>query len=165
MKTEVRCCYDDRRIAFKFTCFDSEMDKVVREEKRGDADLFKVMLAPAGNGAPFPYYYFRVHYDNGNAHTVKVDEGGTMLSVSRKNLLDYEAVFTKKDDRWLARIVIPFATLEQKGPPAPGTEWRFNLVRKIRRNPRGDALRCEKTFGSKLWGFHAPAGYDCLVFK
>ena len=83
--------------------------------------------------------------------------GGTRVTISLKNKLEYGSEFKKEKDYWLGHFVIPFSTLEENSAPKPGTEWRFNLARRIRREGV-DALRCEKKYGAAMnWGFHAPA--------
>ncbi len=160
-KTVAYCVYDDKAIAFEFECFDKNINKVVDERIRDAADLVKIMLSPYKNGKP--YFYYRIHYNNANFYNAKCAIKN--VGSSRRKQLKYDVIFKKERDRWLARIVIPFSDLRLKKSPVKGDVWRFNLMRKIRKEGKF-ALRCTPDYlPPKDWGFHCPARYENLIFE
>ena len=130
--TEARILYDKQNLYFGFTCFDSDMSKLVANDMRRDGHLYRddnvfVLLDTYNdqrNG-----FFFRVN-PLGALQESAVIRSGTSVH------LDWNVVWASRTritkDHWTAEIAIPFSQLRFK--PSTEMTWGLNLGRKIIRN-------------------------------
>ena len=130
--TEARILYDKQNLYFGFTCFDSDMSKLVANDMRRDGHLYRddnvfVLLDTYNdqrNG-----FFFRVN-PLGALQESAVIKGGTSVHLSWNVVWASRTRITK--DHWTAEIAIPFSQLRFK--PSAKMTWGLNLGRKIIRN-------------------------------
>lgn len=130
--TEVRILYNQQNLYFGFTCFDSDISKLVANEMRRDSGLYAddnvfVLLDTYNdqrNG-----FFFRVNPRGALQESAVTNSGSSVY-------LDWNVVWTCQariaKNHWTAEIAIPFSQLRFKR----STEmvWGLNLGRKIIRN-------------------------------
>ena len=145
--TEARILYDKENLYFGFTCFDSDMSKMVANEMRRDGGLYAddnvfVLLDTYNdqrNG-----FFFRVN-PLGALQESAVIKSGSAVHLSWNVVWVSRTKITK--NYWTAEIAIPFSQLRFK----PGTEmtWGLNLGRKIVRNAEEATwIPMPKSYGS-----------------
>jgi len=131
-RTEVRILYDDDKLYFGFTCYDSEMPRAVIKEMRRDSpgvrsgDHAFVFLDAYNdrNGATF----FRFNAVGGMEDTI-VSDGGNTLNESWDAV--WESSGQIESDRWTAELAIPFSQLRFR--QADSMTWGMNVGRDITR--------------------------------
>ena len=145
--TEVRILYDDKNLYFAFTCFDSNISKLVANEMRRDGrdihenDNVFVLLDTYNDQRSG--FFFRI-----NALGAKQDSAITNSGDSMNR--DWDAVWSCRskinDTYWTTEIAIPFSQLRFK----KGDEmtWGMNLGREIARNQEESIwMPVSKTYG------------------
>ena len=134
--TEIRILYDANEIYFGFTCFDSDISKMVANEMRRDGsgrdglrenDHVSILLDTYNdrrNG-----FYFRV-----NPLGAKEDMALINSGESRNQAWDaiWECSTKINDDHWTAEIGIPFSQL--RFSKSDDMTWGLNLGRSLMRN-------------------------------
>ena len=134
--TEIRILYDAKEIYFGFTCFDSDMSKMVANEMRRDGsgrdglrenDHVSILLDTYNdrrNG-----FYFRV-----NPLGAKEDIALINTGESRNQAWDaiWECRTKINENHWTAEIGIPFSQL--RFSKSDDMTWGLNLGRSLMRN-------------------------------
>ena len=134
--TEIRILYDTKEIYFGFTCFDSDMSKMVANEMRRDGsgrdglrenDHVSILLDTYNdrrNG-----FYFRV-----NPLGAKEDIALINTGESRNQAWDaiWECRTKINENHWTAEIGIPFSQL--RFSKSDNMTWGLNLGRSLMRN-------------------------------
>ena len=134
--TEIRILYDDKEIYFGFTCFDSDMSKMVANEMRRDGsgrdglrenDHVSILLDTYNdrrNG-----FYFRVNPLGAKEDIALINSGE-----SRNQAWDaiWECSTKINENHWTAEIGIPFSQL--RFSKSDDMTWGLNLGRSLMRN-------------------------------
>ena len=131
--TEVRVLYDDQNIYFAFTCFDSDISKLVANEMRRDGrdihDNDNVFVLLDTYNDKRSGFFFRI-----NALGAKQDSAVTNNGDSMNR--DWDAVWSCRskvnDTHWTTEIAIPFSQLRFK--KSTEMKWGVNVGREIARN-------------------------------
>ena len=134
--TEIRILYDAKEIYFGFTCFDSDMSKMVANEMRRDGsgrdglrenDHVSILLDTYNdrrNG-----FYFRVN-------PLGAKEDIALINSGESRNQAWDAIWTChtkiNDDHWTAEIGIPFSQL--RFSKSDEMTWGLNLGRSLMRN-------------------------------
>ena len=131
--TEVRILYDAENIYFGFTCFDSDISRLVANEMRRDArDLHNndnVFLILDTYNDRRTGFAFRVNA-LGAVQDTAVTNSGDGFNRDWDAVVDCQSqIYT---DRWTSEIAIPFSQLRFKKNEK--MTWGLNLARGIRRN-------------------------------
>ncbi len=131
--TELRILYDDENIYFGFTCFDSEMSKLIANEMRRDArDLHEndnVFVLLDTYNDKRSGFFFRMNPLGAIQDRAITNSGDSMNT-------DWDAVVACKskinDTYWTAELSIPFSQLRfEKNDPMT---WGINAGRGIARH-------------------------------
>ncbi len=131
--TEFRILYDDENIYFGFTCYDSDMSKLIANEMRRDArDLHEndnVFLLLDTYNDKRSGFFFRLNPLGAIQDRAITNSGDTMNT-------DWDAVVECKskinDTYWTAELSIPFSQLRfEKNDPMT---WGINAGREIARH-------------------------------
>jgi hypothetical protein len=134
--TEVRILYDDKKLYLGFTCFDSEIEKLVANEMRRDGsgqdglrenDHVSILLDTYNdrrNG-----FYFRVN-------PLGAKEDIALINSGESRNQAWDAIWTCRTkinaDHWTAEISIPFSQL--RFSKSEEMTWGLNLGRSLMRN-------------------------------
>ena len=134
--TEIRILYDAKEIYFGFTCFDSDISKMVANEMRRDGsgrdglrenDHVSILLDTYNdrrNG-----FYFRVN-------PLGAKEDIALINSGESRNQAWDAIWTCRtkinDDHWTAEIGIPFSQL--RFSKSDDMTWGLNLGRSLMRN-------------------------------
>ena len=130
-KTIVKVLYDENMIYFGFDCKDSEPDKITAKITKRDGDLSK------DDGIALMLDTFN---DDNNAclfaiNPIGTQRDGKLADNGRTKDFKWDASWksagTVNPDGWSAEIAIPFESLKFN---VEGTEWGFNVGRRIVRN-------------------------------
>ena len=132
-ETEVRVLYDDKHLYFGFTCFDTDISKLVANEMRRDArnlhendNVFLILDTYNDRRSGFA---FRFNALSGIQDTAITNSGD---SFNRDWDVVVECRSRIEQDRWLCEIAIPFSQLRFK--KSDQMSWGINLARKLSRN-------------------------------
>ena len=131
--TEVRILYDDKNIYFGYTCFDSDMEKLVINEMRRDSrglysnDHGFLLLDPYNDRRNAVFFRF-------NAIGGVEDAAVSNCGDSRNDSWDavWECEGRINEDNWTVEIAIPFSQL--RFSKSDVMTWGMNLGRQIARN-------------------------------
>ncbi|MCZ6677137.1 MAG: DUF5916 domain-containing protein [Candidatus Poribacteria bacterium] len=145
--TEVRVLYDEENIYFGFTCFDSDLSKLVANEMRRDArDLHK-------NDNVF--VLLDTYNDRRNAFFFRTNALGAMQDYAVTNSGDslnrsWDAIWECRakinDTYWTTEISIPFSQLRFN--KSENMVWGMNVGREIPRNNEGSIwVPMSKSYG------------------
>ena len=131
--TEIRILYDDKHIYFGFTCFDSDISKLVANEMRRDArnlhenDNVYVLLDTYNDRRSG--FFFRINALGAMQDSAITNSGDSM----NRNWDAVWACRSKiKADHWTTEIAIPFSQL--RFSKKDEMTWGINLGREICRN-------------------------------
>ena len=131
--TEVRILYDDKNIYFGFTCFESEMSKLVANDMRHDAqdlhendNVFLILdtYNDKRNGFAFRINPLGAYQDRA------VTNGGDSLNRSWDVVVECQAKVNS--DHWTAEFGIPFSQL--RFDKNDQMTWGMNVGRGVRKN-------------------------------
>ena len=131
--TEVRILYDDKNIYFGFTCFESEMSKLVANDMRHDAqdlhendNVFLILdtYNDQRNGFSFRINPLGAYQDRA------VTNGGDSLNRSWDAVVACQAKINS--DYWTAELGIPFSQL--RFDKSDNMTWGMNVGRGVRKN-------------------------------
>ncbi|HIE26914.1 TPA: hypothetical protein EYP66_06480, partial [Candidatus Poribacteria bacterium] len=130
---EVRVLYDDENIYLGFTCFDSEISKLVANEMRRDArdlhenDNVYVLLDTYNDRRSG--FFFRINALGAMQDSAITNSGDSMNR-------NWDAVWACrakiKEDRWTVEVAIPFSQLRFNH--SDKMTWGMNVGREIIRN-------------------------------
>ncbi|MBI1930368.1 hypothetical protein HYR99_39720, partial [Candidatus Poribacteria bacterium] len=131
--TEVRILYDNQNLYFGFTCFDSEISKLVANEMRRDSrnlhenDTVFVLLDTYNDRRSG--FFFRVN-------ALGAMEDSTVMNSGDSMNRDWDAVWACRskinDNHWTAEIAIPFSQLRFN--QSDQMTWGMNMGREMPRN-------------------------------
>ncbi|MFQ6039911.1 MAG: DUF5916 domain-containing protein [Candidatus Poribacteria bacterium] len=130
---EVRVLYDDENIYLGFTCFDSDISRLVANEMRRDArdlhenDNVYVLLDTYNDRRSG--FFFRINALGAMQDSAVTNSGDSMNR-------NWDAVWACrakiKEDRWTVEMAIPFSQLRFKR--SDEMTWGMNVGREIARN-------------------------------
>ena len=132
-RTEVRILYDTNNIYFGFTCYDTDISKLVANEMRRDArnlhendNVFLILdtYDDRRNGVAFRFNALSAIQD------MAVTNSGDSLNRNWDVVVDCQSQV--ETDRWLCEISIPFSQLRFR--KSNEMIWGINLARKLSRN-------------------------------
>ena len=131
--TEVRILYDDKNIYFGFTCFESEMSKLVANDMRHDAqdlhendNVFLILdtYNDKRNGFAFRINPLGAYQDRA------LTNGGDSLNRSWDAVIACQSKVNS--DHWTAELGIPFSQL--RFDKSDQMTWGMNVGRGVRKN-------------------------------
>ena len=130
--TEVRILYDEQNIYFGFTCYDSDMSKVVANVMRRDGFLYdndNVFVVLDTYGKERNGYFFRTNPLGTEQESVLTNSGSSVN-------WNWDAVWRCEglinEDNWTVEMAIPFSQLRFNH--SDSMVWGLNLGRKVMRN-------------------------------
>ncbi len=145
--TEVRILYDDKKLYLGFTCFDSEIEKLVANEMRRDSEGLR--------SNDYGFLLLDTYNDRRNAVFFRFNPLGGMEDTAISNSGDslntswdivWECRSKINADNWTAELAIPLSQLrfERSGVMT----WGMNFGREIARNKEIGAWNpAPKTYG------------------
>ncbi len=149
LPTEVRILYDQENIYFGFTCFDSDISKLVANDMRRDArelhenDYVFLILDPYNDKRSG--VAFRVNA-LGAVQDSAITNSGDSFNRNWDAVVDCQSRI--HSDRWTSEISIPFGQLRFKESEA--MTWGLNLSRGIRRtNEEGTWAPVPASYGGR----------------
>ena len=129
-KTEVRFVYDEQNLYVAFTCFDSEIARMIVNEMKEDFvadDTDGITLVIDSMHDSRSGFLFGVNPAGAKRDTQIVNDGQLNY--------DWDGVWDVKTsingEAWIAEIAVPFKTLRFSN--SPSQEWGVNLARRVRR--------------------------------
>ncbi len=149
LPTEVRILYDQENIYFGFTCFDSDVSKLVANDMRRDArELHEndyVFLILDSYNDKRSGVAFRVNA-LGAVQDTAVTNSGDSFNRDWDAVVDCQSQI--HSDRWTSEISIPFGQLRFK--ESEQMTWGLNLSRGIRRtNEEGTWAPVPSSYGGR----------------
>ena len=132
LPTEVRVLYDEENIYFGFTCFDSDISKLIANDMRRDAREL--------HENDYVFLILDTYNDKRSGVAFRVNALGAVQDTAISNSGDsfnrnWDAVVDCQSqihsDRWTSEISIPFGQLRFK--ESEQMTWGMNLSRGIRR--------------------------------
>ena len=149
LPTEVRVLYDQENIYFGFTCFDSDISKIVANDMRRDAREL--------HENDYVFLILDTYNDKRSGVAFRVNALGAVQDTAVGNSgdsfnRDWDAVVDCQSqihsDRWTSEISIPFGQLRFKESEA--MTWGMNLSRGIRRtNEEGTWAPVPSSYGGR----------------
>ena len=130
--TEVKVLYDDKYIYFGFICYDNDLSKMVANEMRRDAPLFRndyVFLFLDTYNDQRSGFFFRVN-PLGAMEDIAVMDNGDSRNENWDTVWECRTKINESD--WRAEIAIPFSQLRFK--KSNDIVWGVNFGRNIQRN-------------------------------
>ncbi len=159
--SEVRILYDEKNLYFGFTCYDSEIEKLVANEMRRDSDGLR--------SNDYGFLLLDTYNDRRNAVFFRFNPLGGMEDTAVSNSGDslngsWDMVWECRSkisvDRWTSEIAIPFSQLRFKRSEV--MTWGMNFGREIARNQEIGAWNpVPKTYGPM--GKYRTAYFGSLV--
>lgn len=149
LPTEVRILYDEENVYFGFTCFDSDISKLVANDMRRDArDLHEndnVFLILDTYNDKRSGFAFRLNA-LGAVQDTAVTNSGDSFNRDWDAVVDCQSQI--HSDRWTSEISIPFGQLRFKENEQ--MTWGLNLSRGIRRtNEEGTWAPVPSSYGGR----------------
>ena len=149
LPTEVRILYDQENIYFGFTCFDSDVSKIVANDMRRDAREL--------HENDYVFLILDTYNDKRSGVAFRVNALGAVQDSAITNSgdsfnRDWDAVVDCQSqihsDRWTSEISIPFGQLRFK--ESEQMTWGLNLSRGIRRtNEEGTWAPVPSSYGGR----------------
>jgi hypothetical protein len=164
-RTEVRLLYTSDALYVGFTCFESNMDKLVAARTARGMDIWEddaVEVRINTDGLLFPNYQF-----GANALGVQYDAATTSNgSPNTAWKPDWQVKTARAADRWTAEYRIPFRTLSVALPPN-GCLWMCNFCRLDHANAEANGTNYQiSSYGAKPGGsFHNTAKFRPVWFR
>ena len=147
--TEVRILYDEENIYFGFTCFDSDVSKIIANDMRRDAREL--------HENDYVFLILDTYNDKRSGVAFRVNALGAVQDSAITNSGDsfnrnWDAVVDCQSqihsDRWTSEISIPFGQLRFK--ESEQMTWGMNLSRGIRRtNEEGTWAPVPSSYGGR----------------
>ena len=131
--SEVRILYDEKNLYFGFTCYDSEIEKLVANEMRRDSDGLRsndygfLLLDTYNDRRNAVFFRFN---PLGGMEDTAVSSSGDSLNGSWDMVWECRSKISV--DRWTSEIAIPFSQLRFKRSEV--MTWGMNFGREIARN-------------------------------
>ena len=149
LSTEVRVLYDEENVYFGFTCFDSDISKIVANDMRRDAREL--------HENDYVFLILDTYNDKRTGVAFRVNALGAVQDTAVTNSGDsfnrnWDAVVDCQSrihsDRWTSEISIPFGQLRFKENEQ--MTWGMNLSRGIRRtNEEGTWAPVPSSYGGR----------------
>ena len=149
LPTEVRILYDEENVYFGFTCFDSDISKLVANDMRRDAREL--------HENDYVFLILDTYNDKRSGVAFRVNALGAVQDTAVTNSgdsfnRDWDAVVDCQSqihsDRWTSEISIPFGQLRFK--ESEQMTWGLNLSRGIRRtNEEGTWAPVPSSYGGR----------------
>ena len=149
LPTEVRILYDEENVYFGFTCFDSNISKLVANDMRRDAREL--------HENDYVFLILDSYNDKRSGVAFRVNALGAVQDTAISNSgdsfnRDWDAVVDCQSrihsDRWTSEIAIPFGQLRFK--ESEQMAWGLNLSRGIRRtNEEGTWAPVPSSYGGR----------------
>ena len=149
LPTEVRILYDEENVYFGFTCFDSDISKLVANDMRRDAREL--------HENDYVFFILDTYNDKRSGVAFRVNALGAVQDTAVTNSGDsfnrnWDAVVDCQSrihsDRWTSEIAIPFGQLRFK--ESEQMAWGLNLSRGIRRtNEEGTWAPVPSSYGGR----------------
>ena len=149
LPTEVRILYDQENIYFGFTCFDSDVSKIIANDMRRDAREL--------HENDYVFLILDTYNDKRSGVAFRVNALGAVQDSAITNSgdsfnRDWDAVVDCQSqihsDRWTSEISIPFGQLRFK--ESEQMTWGLNLSRGIRRtNEEGTWAPVPSSYGGR----------------
>ena len=149
LPTEVRILYDEENVYFGFTCFDSDISKLVANDMRRDAREL--------HENDYVFLILDTYNDKRSGVAFRVNALGAVQDTAVSNSgdsfnRDWDAVVDCQSqihsDRWTSEISIPFGQLRFK--ESQQMTWGLNLSRGIRRtNEEGTWAPVPSSYGGR----------------
>ena len=149
LPTEVRILYDAENIYFGFTCFDSDVSKIIANDMRRDAREL--------HENDYVFLILDTYNDRRSGVAFRVNALGAVQDTAVTNSgdsfnRDWDAVVDCQSrihsDRWTSEISIPFGQLRFK--ESEQMAWGLNLSRGIRRtNEEGTWAPVPSSYGGR----------------
>ena len=149
LPTEVRILYDEENVYFGFTCFDSDISKIVANDMRRDAREL--------HENDYVFLILDTYNDKRSGVAFRVNALGAVQDTAVTNSgdsfnRDWDAVVECQSqihsDRWTSEISIPFGQLRFK--ESEQMTWGLNLSRGIRRtNEEGTWAPVPSSYGGR----------------
>ncbi len=149
LPTEVRILYDEENVYFGFTCFDSDISKLVANDMRRDAREL--------HENDYVFLILDTYNDKRSGVAFRVNALGAVQDTAISNSgdsfnRDWDAVVECQSqihsDRWTSEISIPFGQLRFK--ESEQMTWGLNLSRGIRRtNEEGTWAPVPSSYGGR----------------
>ena len=149
LPTEVRILYDEENVYFGFTCFDSDISKLVANDMRRDAREL--------HENDYVFLILDTYNDKRSGVAFRVNALGAVQDTAISNSgdsfnRDWDAVVECQSqihsDRWTSEISIPFGQLRFK--ESEEMTWGLNLSRGIRRtNEEGTWAPVPSSYGGR----------------
>ena len=149
LPTEVRILYDAENIYFGFTCFDSDVSKIIANDMRRDArelhENDNVFLILDTYNAKRSGFAFRLNA-LGAVQDTAINNSGDSFNRDWDAVVDCQSQI--HSDRWTSEISIPFGQLRFK--ESEQMTWGLNLSRGIRRtNEEGTWAPVPSSYGGR----------------
>ena len=149
LPTEVRILYDAENIYFGFTCFDSDISKLIANDMRRDArelhENDNVFLILDTYNAKRSGFAFRLNA-LGAVQDTAINNSGDSFNRDWDAVVDCQSQI--HSDRWTSEISIPFGQLRFK--ESEQMTWGLNLSRGIRRtNEEGTWAPVPSSYGGR----------------
>ena len=149
LPTEVRILYDQENIYFGFTCFDSDISKIIANDMRRDArelhENDNVFLILDTYNAKRSGFAFRLNA-LGAVQDTAINNSGDSFNRDWDAVVDCQSQI--HSDRWTSEISIPFGQLRFK--ESEQMTWGLNLSRGIRRtNEEGTWAPVPSSYGGR----------------
>ena len=149
LPTEVRVLYDEENVYFGFTCFDSDVSKIIANDMRRDAREM--------HENDYVFLILDTYNDKRSGVAFRVNALGAVQDTAISNSGDsfnrnWDAVVDCQSqihsDRWTSEISIPFGQLRFK--ESEQMAWGMNLSRGIRRtNEEGTWAPVPSSYGGR----------------
>ena len=149
LPTEVRILYDAENIYFGFTCFDSDISKLIANDMQRDArelhENDNVFLILDTYNAKRSGFAFRLNA-LGAVQDTAINNSGDSFNRDWDAVVDCQSQI--HSDRWTSEISIPFGQLRFK--ESEQMTWGLNLSRGIRRtNEEGTWAPVPSSYGGR----------------
>ena len=160
-QTTVKVAYDQNALYIGANCYEPDMDSILANVKTRDGAVFdddclEISLDTDSDRATFVHYGFNAL----GVYTDGVSDCTARLKFDRDWNSDLEVAATRRDDRWILEVAIPFKELGLP-PPEAGSIWGFNAAREHRNG--GQVLY--STWSALPGGsFHNPGHFGHLRF-
>ena len=149
LPTEVRILYDQENIYFGFTCFDSDISKLIANDMRRDArelhendNVFLILDTYNDKRSGFAFRLNAL----GAVQDTAVTNSGDSFNRDWDAVVDCQSQI--HSDRWTSEISIPFGQLRFK--ESEQMTWGLNLSRGIRRtNEEGTWAPVPSSYGGR----------------
>lgn len=166
-KTTVSFLYHNAALGILFQCYDGNIGKVKAKtvDRDGaitgaDDDCLEIFLSHQKDNKP--YYHFMFNFGQSRKDHRGFTDAGRYEDPRLYNP-DWQISTRKAAGKWLARVVIPFKSLDNAQIPKRGDTWGVNLGRMIR-DESYTCLKSKIADTGDAGGVHCPDRFAVLEF-